>query len=126
MMEWKLLHFIDEPVEAHFDRPPALEKKPGCPDEFAWRGTTYRIIEKLAEWHDYRRRGRMARNMQPQHAAVAEGRGSWGVGRDYFRVRVESGQVFELYYDRAPQGSDQRRGTWVLINELAPAASTSS
>jgi len=125
-MDWKQVRFIDEPVQAHFYRPPALEKKPGCPDEFAWRGTTYRIVEKLAEWHDYRRRGRMARNMQPQHAAVAEGRGSWGVGRDYFRVRVESGQVFELYYDRAPQGSDQRRGTWVLVSELAPAPSTSS
>lgn len=125
-MEWKRLRFIDEPVQAHFYRPPALEKKPGCPDEFAWRGTTYRIVEKLAEWHDYRRRGRMARNMQPQHAAVAEGRGSWGVGRDYFRVRVESGQVFELYYDRAPQGSAQRSGTWFLVSELAPAESTDS
>jgi hypothetical protein len=114
------LGFVDEPIEVHFRQPPLLAKKPGCPDEFVWRGATYRVVEKLREWHNYRRRGRMARNMQPQHAAVAEGRGSWGVGRDYFRVRVESGQVFELYYDRAPQGSEHRKGAWFLFSELEP------
>jgi len=119
-MDWKQVRFIDEPVQAHFDRPPALEKKPGCPDGFAWRGTTYRIVEKLAEWHDYRRRGRMARNMQPQHAAVAEGRGSWGVGRDYFRVRTERGQVFDVYYDRAPGNVESRKGMWFLYREVSP------
>ncbi len=117
-MDSKPLRFVDEPIQVHFHQPPALEKRPGCPDEFVWRGESYRIVEKLGEWHDYRRRGRMARNMQPQHAAVAEGRGSWGVGRDHFRVRVESGQVFELYYDRAPKGSEQRKGAWVLVSEL--------
>jgi hypothetical protein len=68
-----------------------------------WRGQTYRIVEKLAEWYDYTRRGRFARNTrsEPQHAAVASQRGSWGVGRYYFRVRTESGQIFELDYDRA-------------------------
>jgi len=119
-MDSKPLRFIDEPIQVHFDQSPLLEKKPGCPDEFVWREATYRIVEKLREWHDYRRRGRMARNMLPQHAAVAEGRGSWGVGRDHFCVRVESGQVFELYYDRAPKGSDQRQGAWVLISEIEP------
>ena len=84
-----------------------------------WRGETYRIVEKLSEWHDYTRRGRMARNMMPQHAAVAAGRGSWGVGRDYFRVRVEGGQVFDIYYDRAPKGSGARKGAWFLYREVS-------
>ena len=117
-MDANVPRFIAEPIEAHFHQPPALEKKPGCPDAFTWRGETFRILEKLSEWHDYTRRGRMARNMQPQHAAVAAGRGSWGVGRDYFRVRVESGQVFDIYYDRAPKGSDARKGTWFLYREV--------
>jgi hypothetical protein len=56
--------------------------------------------------------------MQPQHAAVAASRGSWGVGRYYFQVRTEGGQFFELYYDRAPKGSDQRKGAWFLVSEL--------
>ena len=113
-----VLRFIAEPIQAHFDRPPALEKKPGCPDAFTWRGETCRIVEKLSEWHDYARRGRMARNMQLQHAAVASNRGSWGVGRDYFRVRVENGQVYDIYYDRAPKGAEARKGAWFLYRQV--------
>ena len=117
-MEIKPFRFIGEPVEAHFNRPPALEKKPGCPDAFSWRGTTYPIKEILSEWHDYRRRGRMSRNMMPEHAAIAETRGSWGVGQDYYRVRTGSGQIFDLYYDRSPKNVDQRKGAWFLDKEL--------
>jgi hypothetical protein len=63
--------------------------------------------------------GPLARNMQPQHAAVASARGSWGVGRDYFHVRVESGQVFDIYYDRAPKGSAARKGAWFLYRRVS-------
>jgi hypothetical protein len=111
--------FIAEPIQVEYDQPPTLEKRPGCPQRIIWRETTYAVIEKLSEWHDYRRRGRAERNMQPAHAAVAERRGSWGVGRDYYRVRVAGGRIFELYYDRAPRGSDHRKGAWVLVSELA-------
>ncbi len=114
------IHFIGEPIEALFHEAPLLEKKPGCPDGFNWRGKTYRVLEMISEWHDYRRRGRMARNMQPQHAARASTRGSWGVGQDYFRVRTDSDQVFDIYYDRTPKSSDKRKGEWVLYRELAP------
>lgn len=120
-MEPKPLRFLGESVEVDFDRPPALEKRPGCPDAFVWRGQRYQIIEKLNEWHDYGRRGRMAVNMRPDHAARATQRGSWGVGRDYFRVRVESGQIFDLYYDRAPRDADRRKGGWFLFRELEQA-----
>ena len=117
--EFKPLRFIAEPIQAHFDQPPTLEKKPGCPDGFVWREETYRIVELLSEWHDYGRRGRMAVNMRPTHAAAAARRGSWGVGRDYYRVRTGSGQVFDLYYDRAPKGADHRKGAWFLYREMS-------
>ena len=120
-MDPKPLRFIGEPIEAHFDQPPALEKKPGCPEAFVWRETRYQVVEMLSEWHDYRRRGRMAINMRPDHAAHATRRGSWGVGRDYFRVRVAGGRLFELYYDRAPRDSDRRKGGWFLFRELETA-----
>ena len=110
--------YIDEVIEAVFDKPPALEKKPGCPHGFVWRGETQRIVEMLSEWHDYSRKGRMARNMQPAHARAAERRGSWGVGRDWFRVRTAGDRIIDLYYDRAPKGADRRKGEWRLVKEL--------
>ena len=121
MPDYQPLHFIDQAIEAIFDRPPALEKKPGCPNAFIWEGQTHRIVEPITEWHDYQRRGRMASNMQPVHLEAAKQHGSWGVGRHYFRVRVESGQIFDLYYDRAPRGSKQRKGSWMLVGEMSEA-----
>jgi hypothetical protein len=113
------LHFLDLPIEVVYLQPPILEKEPGCPDGFIWSGQEYRVIELLAEWRDNRRRGRMARNMSPEHAERALLKGSWGVGRFFFRVRVDSGQVFEIYYDRAPLGADDRKGHWFIYLERA-------
>ncbi len=112
------IHFIGEAIQVEFDQPPALEKRPGCPDRFTWRERTYHIVALLNEWHDYTRRGRMASNMRPTHAAVAARRGSWGVGRDYYRVRTDTRQIFDIYYDRAPQSIDERKGTWFLYQEM--------
>ncbi|HEY9088360.1 MAG TPA: DUF6504 family protein [Anaerolineaceae bacterium] len=116
-MSTQPLRFIGEPIQAVFDQPPLLEKRPPCPDGFTWREQIYRITELLEEWFDYSRRGRMARNMAPQHAAVASSRGSLGVGRFYFRVRVMDGRIFEIYYDRAPKDAANRKGSWMLMGE---------
>ena len=102
-------------IEVEYDTPPALEKRPGCPDRLIWRGDAYGIVELLSEWHDYTRRGRMARNMRPDHAAAAARRGSWGVGRDYYRVRTDRGRIFDIYYDRVPRGASERKGMWFLF-----------
>jgi hypothetical protein len=117
-MELDSLRFIGEEVTVQFDRPPLLEKKPGCPNSFTWREETYRVAEKLNEWHDYARRGRMAKNMTEVHASAASRRGSWGVGRDYYRVRTDGGRVFDLYYDRAPKRAGNRKGAWFLFREM--------
>jgi hypothetical protein len=61
--------------------------------------------------------------MRPERAAAATRRGSWGVGRFYFRVRVDGERFFELYYDRAPKDSRQRKGSWYLRSELSQDAS---
>lgn len=122
-MDTAMPHFIGEPIQVCFDQPPAIEKKPGCPDGFVWRGQTYRIVEKLSEWHDYKQRGKShafyVKERGSFRAKAAERQGTWGVGRDYFRVRVESGQVFELYYDRAPGSGEARKGAWFLYREVA-------
>jgi hypothetical protein len=113
--------FIDEPVMVSFDDQPLLEKMQGCPDGFICQGQIYRVAEMLREWHDYSRRGRSARNMQPQHAEVAKVKGSWGVGRDYYTVRTDQNQIFTIYYDRAPRDALTRSSGWFLLEELAEA-----
>lgn len=116
--------FIGACIEVDHDQPPALEKRPGPPDGFAWEGRAYRVTAVLREWHDYRRRGQMAHNMRPSHAAVAARGGSWGVGRDYYRVRTDTGEVFEVYYDRAPKDIDHPKGAWFLYRQILSPETT--
>lgn len=123
------IHFLDQPIQVLFDTPPAREKTPDCPNGFIWEEKTYRVTEMLSAWSDFKRRGKMARNMRPEHAAVAAGRGSLNVGRFYFRVRVvtmsssstagqSEEQIFDIYYDRAMKNVDERKGQWFVYREL--------
>jgi hypothetical protein len=112
------IHFYDEPIQPIFDTPPVREKTPDCPNGFIWNDATYRVNEMLSAWSDFARRGKMARNMRPAHATVASSRGSLNVGRFYFRVRVETGQIFDIYYDRAMKNIDERKGQWFIYREL--------
>ena len=116
--EARLLHFLDEPIQVEFSSPPTYEKSPPCPDRFTWAGRTYTVVERLSEWTDFSRRGRSARNMQPAHAMAAASRGSLNVGRFFFRVRVGTGQCFDLYYDRAMKNLDERKGQWFVYREV--------
>ena len=120
-IDWIPIRFIGEPIEVLFNEPPALEKKPGCPQAFIWRGETYSVQAILSEWRDYERRGRMSSNMRPEHAAIARQRGSWGVGTFYFRIKTNLGSVFDIYYDRAPKDASHRKGAWFIYQELKPA-----
>jgi hypothetical protein len=112
------IHFFDQPIEVVFDTPPELEKTPKCPNGFVWNNKTYQVLETFSEWSDFTRRGKMARNMRPAHAEVASTRGSLNVGRFYFRVKVDSNQVFDIYYDRAMKNIDDRKGQWFVYREL--------
>jgi uncharacterized protein DUF6504 len=115
---YQAIHFYDHPIEPIFDTPPAREKTPDCPNGFMWGGNTYRVMEMLSSWSDFARRGKMARNMRPAHAAVAVNRGSLNVGRFYFRVLTDSNQVFDIYYDRAMKNIDDRKGQWFIYREM--------
>ena len=117
-MELIPIHFLDQPIEPIFDSPPPREKAPGCPNGFIWNDKTYRILKMLSSWTDFTRRGRMAKNMRPAHAAVASTRGSLNVGRYYFRVSVDTNQTFDIYYDRAMKNVDERKGQWFVYREM--------
>ena len=132
---YRPIHFLDQPIEVLFDTPPTREKTPDCPNGFIWEEKTYRVLEMLSSWSDFKRRGKMARNMRPEHAAVAANRGSLNVGRFYFRVRAvlssdspavelldnkgqSEAQIFDIYYDRAMKNVDERKGQWFVYREL--------
>ncbi|MFN2137362.1 MAG: DUF6504 family protein [Candidatus Promineifilaceae bacterium] len=112
------MSFLLDPITVEWDTPPLLEKKPRCPDRFTWHERSFEIIEVLGEWRDYRRRGRMAYNMRPEHARRALLRGSRGVGRYYFRVCVRGGHVYELYFDRAAAGKESSAQGWFISRDL--------
>jgi hypothetical protein len=111
------MEFYADEIEVRFDQEPVLGKKPGPPSAFTWRGREYVVVELLKEWHDYRKRGKTKALYERERGSYwqkkGERRGSWGVGRDYYRVRTASGEVFDIYYDRAPKGRD-RIGQWIL------------
>jgi hypothetical protein len=119
---WKPVRFIDAEIQVSHARPPSLTKTPPAPDSFVWGGQPHRILDVVSTWTSYERRGRMADNMAPAHLATAARRGSWGVGRFYFRVRTESGAVYDLYYDREPESAGDRAGHWFLWRELRPVS----
>src|SRR5258708_30712335 len=118
MAEQHPLRFLDQPIEVPFQSPPVHEKSPHCPDEFLWDGMRYVVVQMLSEWNDFARRGRSARNMRPSHAEAASSRGSLNVGRFFFRVQVEGGGVFDIYYNRAMRGVDRRKGQWFVYREM--------
>ena len=117
-MRLEPVRFIGEKIDVLFDTPPVFEKSPPCPDGFIWQGETFQIVELLSERRDFGRRGRMGRNMRPTHAAVAATRGSRGVGKFHFRVRVVGERVFDLYYDREVKSVDDKKGSWFLYREM--------
>ena len=120
MVDSTPLRFIDEPITVEFKGTPILEKTPTCPDGFIWQGIKFEIEECINEWRDFRRRGRMARNMRDEHLKQAATKGSWGVGRFFFRVMVKQGRIFDLYYDRAVKDVYDRKGNWYLFSERRP------
>lgn len=124
MTELTPIHFYDEAITVRFDEPPTREKAPHCPNALIWNDKTYRITAALSEWSDFTRRGRMANNMRPAHAATAATRGSLNVGRYYFRVQVETGKIFDIYYDRAMKSVDDRKGQWFIYQELEQSHAT--
>ncbi|MCI2424509.1 DUF6504 family protein [Candidatus Acetothermia bacterium] len=89
--EGKRALFISEEIEVRF------EKKPGPPSSFVWQGREYQIevILSMQQRLDFRRAWWARRH------------------RDYYTVRVHTGQVFELYFLRG-------RGWkhWVLYKEV--------
>jgi hypothetical protein len=111
-----MARFISAQIEVSFKVAPLLTKRTGPPDAFDWDGQHFPIVAVLAEWHEYDKRRERDTTRRSQ-ARLTRAHGSWGLGRDFYRVRTGGGRVFDLYYDRSPKGADDI-GRWVLYTEL--------
>ena len=89
--------FVDEPI--HVTTEPEL----GQPVRFDWRGATYDVVEILMQWSDW--------GFSP-----AVSRRTWRTRRhrNYYRIKVKDGSVYEIYLDR----SDADRKRWFLFQRL--------
>jgi hypothetical protein len=108
--------FISAVIEALFHREPAIKKRAGPPDAFVWDGRRFEVVEVLSEWHDYDKRREIGETRRSQSQLYRQ-RGSWGLGRDWYRVQTGEGRLFDLYYERRPR-SRTVIGSWVLYCEL--------
>jgi hypothetical protein len=112
------IKFIGEEIDTTFEKSPMYSKKPGSPSAFTWREEEFNVKDTLSTWFDYGRKGKAAKNMREENLREATRRGSWGVGRYYFRVETERGRIFDIYYDRAPKDASDRVGHWFLWREM--------
>ena len=108
--------FISEEIKANFKSDFILEKNPPCPNSIIWENKEIRIIQLLSTWFDYSRKGDQSKNMRPTHLNRAEVKGSWGVGRVYFKVEDENNRIMVIYYDRSPNNVEDRKGRWILLS----------
>ncbi len=76
-------------------------QKGGRPVSFSWNGREFRVVEVLKQWHDF------------DYSPLAPKR-DWRTRRhrNYFQVRTDSGEWFELYCDRGTKLGAAKH--WVL------------
>ncbi len=93
-------HFIGEKIQVEtsgdIKQPTAL----------TWRGNHYTVAEVITSWFDW---GFSAATKQKDWRTRRH--------RNYFRLRMNTGEVFEIYLDRPPASSE---GEWVLFQILDP------
>ncbi|MBN1264015.1 MAG: hypothetical protein JXA25_00875 [Anaerolineales bacterium] len=116
--DFRPLKFFSEEIQVIFNKRPVFTKRPDAPNAFIHNGQRFSIRQVLSQWHSFERKGRMALNMKTPHLESARRKGSWGVGRFYFRIQTEKDRYFDLYYDRAPELASDRQGHWFLWREL--------
>lgn len=118
--------FIGDEIEPIFAEAPELEKKTGAPTGFKWKGHDYVVKRVVKEWHEYgsgRQGGGWDSGRPPFGQRNVMNRGSWGQGKDFYRVLLEDGRLVDLYYDRRPKSGKEkgRKGRWVLFREIGEA-----
>ncbi len=84
----ELPEFVSEEIEVKFS------ERPGFPESITWRGKDYKVVEveRVRRFVDFRKPWWRRRH------------------RDYFLLKVDTGETFEIYFHRGPG-----RQYWVLF-----------
>ncbi len=104
--------FISEAIIPAAFAAPAAIGEPGTPIQFKWRGGNYdvaRVIEKWKTAGDCR-----------------NGSGERYVRRHWFRIETTDGTEMEIYFERQPRPSQNKKRWWLAIASAAAAASSGS
>ena len=96
--------FVSEPITpsgGRFDTAAMGRGEPGLPWEFAWRGQTYRIVDKLDQW---------------KQSAPEGGRadGERYLRRHYYTLRMADDSVWTIYFVRHTPRSGSPKSRWFL------------
>lgn len=101
MVKKEFEQFISEPikpVKSTFDTSRMAVGEPGLPQEFSWRGKTYRIKKVLET----------GKKLGP----CRHGSGEMYVRKHFYKVETESGEIMTLYFDR--QMKTKKARWWLL------------
>jgi hypothetical protein len=96
--------FISEsitPAGGTFDSVAMARGEPGLPAAFNWRGRSYRVVAQVSRWKD----------------TSAEGGRAGGevyLRRHYFKLHMDSGQVWTVYFVRQTPKSGPPANRWFL------------
>lgn len=95
--------FIGEPISMEWVQEVGFKR----PVSFTWDGKLYVVKDILMKWDDY------------GFGASPPKRRTWWMRRHrtYYHVLTETGQVFEIYLDRA-----SHKSVWVLVKEVVGRA----
>jgi hypothetical protein len=108
---------ISEPLQAAggFDTSAMSAGEPGLPAAFGWRGRTWGIQGVRRKWKESTREGGRAT-------------GELYLRRHFYQLRMESGAIWTVYFERQPPRGRPRAPRWFLytIDDAAPDAESVS
>jgi hypothetical protein len=99
-----MAELISEPITPRagtFDTARMGRGEPGLPAGFTWRGRSLEIIEELRAWK------------QPSREGARAG-GDLYLRRHYYRLRMDDGAVWTVYFVRQAPRSGNDKARWFL------------
>ena len=102
--------FISESIKpdaATFDTGRMAAGESGLPRRFTWRGAAFEVAAVLRSWHET--------------SPCRHGSGEQYVRKHCYEVRLTSGAVARIYFERQARARSQAKRRWWLLSLTEPA-----